>query len=267
LESGSRSGQNIANLCGHNSAKLQYYYYAPFGQLTMQGGGSPQPYQFTGREADETGLMYYRARYYNPNWGRFVSEDPMGFAGGINPFVYAGNNPVSLTDPSGKSTHDYANGNFQWLPPYPGSWLYDYCYGRNDFCWHNFLVNTRNDMRGVVRFFKGASDDLMATVAAIVESLTPGVKLSKETQQALVDSKQYIDSGTKPTWAGQNWGTPFQNREGLLPNTPGVTYTEYGVEPTAGMNAPGKFRIVTGSDGTYWYSPDHYTTFIQIIFR
>jgi hypothetical protein len=43
-------------------AVLQRYYYQPFGQLSMQGGGSPQPYQFTGREADESGLMFYRAR-------------------------------------------------------------------------------------------------------------------------------------------------------------------------------------------------------------
>jgi RHS repeat-associated protein len=83
-------------------AVLQRYYYQPFGQLSMQGGGSPQPYQFTGREADESGLMCYRARYYNPNWGRFVSADPAGFGGGINPYVYAGNNPATYGDPTGR---------------------------------------------------------------------------------------------------------------------------------------------------------------------
>jgi hypothetical protein len=41
---------------------LQHYSYQPFGQLSLSGGGSPQPYQFTGREADESGLMFYRAR-------------------------------------------------------------------------------------------------------------------------------------------------------------------------------------------------------------
>ena len=94
---------------------LQYYYYAPFGQLTMQGGGSPQPYQLTGREADETGLMYYRARYYNPGWGRFVSQDPIGFSGGINPYAYCNNNPVDAGDPTGCDevpgwVHGLANG-------------------------------------------------------------------------------------------------------------------------------------------------------------
>ena len=87
-----------------SGAIQQYYYYAPFGQATVQGGGSVQPYQFTGREADETGLMYYRARYYNPGWGRFVSQDPIGFAGGINPYVYCGNDPIGATDPSGRMT-------------------------------------------------------------------------------------------------------------------------------------------------------------------
>jgi uncharacterized protein RhaS with RHS repeats len=46
-------------------------------------------------------LMYYRARYYNPSWGRFISEDPSGFAGGINPYLYAENNPADLTDADG----------------------------------------------------------------------------------------------------------------------------------------------------------------------
>ena len=60
-------------------------------------------YRYTGREYDEdTGLYYYRNRWYDPEIGRFISEDPIGFAGGdINLYGYVGNNPLSFTDPSG----------------------------------------------------------------------------------------------------------------------------------------------------------------------
>jgi RHS repeat-associated protein len=57
---------------------------------------------FTGREWDpETNLYYYRARYYDPKIGRFISEDPIGFGGGVNFYAYALGNPVSFIDPSG----------------------------------------------------------------------------------------------------------------------------------------------------------------------
>jgi RHS repeat-associated protein len=60
-------------------------------------------YQYTGREKDEfTGLMYYRARWYDANLGRFISEDPIGFAGGdVNLYGYVWNNSQNYTDPSG----------------------------------------------------------------------------------------------------------------------------------------------------------------------
>ena len=63
-------------------------------------------YRYTGREYDEdTGLYYYRNRWYDPEIGRFISEDPIGFAGGdINLYGYVGNNPLSFTDPSGNYT-------------------------------------------------------------------------------------------------------------------------------------------------------------------
>lgn len=61
-----------------------------------------QPFLFAGREYDrETGLYYNRARYYDPGLRRFISEDPIGLAGGINLYAYAGNDPVNYTDPSG----------------------------------------------------------------------------------------------------------------------------------------------------------------------
>jgi RHS repeat-associated protein len=73
--------------------------YDPFGQILS---GTPPRHAFTGREWDsETGLYYYRARYYDPKLGRFISEDPIGFLGGINFYSYALNDPVNLTDPFG----------------------------------------------------------------------------------------------------------------------------------------------------------------------
>jgi hypothetical protein len=46
-------------------------------------------------------LSYYRARYYDPTRSRFVSEDPIGLAGGVNTFAYAGDNPTNFRDPEG----------------------------------------------------------------------------------------------------------------------------------------------------------------------
>ena len=59
---------------------------------------------FTAREYDsETGLYFYRARYYDPAIGRFISEDPIGFSGGdLNLYAYVRNNPVSRIDPYGE---------------------------------------------------------------------------------------------------------------------------------------------------------------------
>jgi len=57
---------------------------------------------FTGRRFDiETGLYYYRARYYNPHIGRFMQTDPVGYDAGINWYLYCNNNPLGLVDPFG----------------------------------------------------------------------------------------------------------------------------------------------------------------------
>lgn len=67
-------------------------------------GNAPTPNvrSFTGREWDqEIGTYYYRARYYDPNTGRFLSEDPIQFRGGSNFYEYAYNSPIRFIDPSG----------------------------------------------------------------------------------------------------------------------------------------------------------------------
>jgi RHS repeat-associated protein len=76
--------------------------YDSFGNPVATNGIGTR-YLYTGREYEGyTGLYYYRARWYDPQLGRFISEDPIGFAGGdINLYAYVRNNPVNLKDPKG----------------------------------------------------------------------------------------------------------------------------------------------------------------------
>ena len=95
-------GSTLA-LTNTSGSVVQTYRYEPYGQVTL-GTGSPSltnPYQYTGRENDGTGLYYYRARYYSPSQRRFISEDPIGLSGGANIYAYVGGNPISSVDPMG----------------------------------------------------------------------------------------------------------------------------------------------------------------------
>ncbi len=84
------------------------YTYGPFGATTVTGSSGANSLSYTGREDDGTGLKYYRARYYYPGLGRFVSEDPAGFLGGdTNLYAYVANNPLNWTDPWGLSRGDW----------------------------------------------------------------------------------------------------------------------------------------------------------------
>jgi len=84
-------------------AVVTQYNYSPFGHTEVIGTDIDQPFRFTGREYDaETGLYYYRARYYSPDMRRFISEDPLRFAAGdVNFYAYVWNNPVNFIDPMG----------------------------------------------------------------------------------------------------------------------------------------------------------------------
>lgn len=79
------------------------FFYEPYGETTSQGANFP--FQFTGRVPVSDGLYYYRARFYDPKAGKFLSEDPTGFAGGdVNLYRYVKNNPVRFIDPLGLQT-------------------------------------------------------------------------------------------------------------------------------------------------------------------
>jgi len=96
---------SIVALVDSSGNVVTTYAYDPFGNTTNSGVSNANEFQYTGRENDGNGLYYYRARYYSPVLGRFVNEDPLGFAGsGPNFYAYVFNSPTNLVDPFGLAT-------------------------------------------------------------------------------------------------------------------------------------------------------------------
>jgi RHS repeat-associated protein len=90
---------STVNLCDGSGNVLVTYAYDAFGAIRSQTGSSGNYWKFTGEQRDgESGFDYLRARYYDPEVGRFLSVDPWGEG-----FGYAGNNPVNFVDPFGLS--------------------------------------------------------------------------------------------------------------------------------------------------------------------
>lgn len=109
---------SVVDIATPTGTKIQHFIYSAFGVLLgIQDANAADittapklntSYSFTGRERDsESGLYYYRARYYDPNIGRFLQRDPHPGLQTLpmtihSAYSYAGNNPVNYTDPSGK---------------------------------------------------------------------------------------------------------------------------------------------------------------------
>ncbi len=90
----------LADSIGNRLVNL--YAYDPWGLAEAESEAVSNRFRYAGRELDAaTGLYYFRARYYDPLTGGFLSEDPIGLQGGLNPYAYAGGNPVDLRDPGG----------------------------------------------------------------------------------------------------------------------------------------------------------------------
>ncbi|MFH1062623.1 MAG: FG-GAP-like repeat-containing protein [Candidatus Omnitrophota bacterium] len=90
---------SVTNITDVNNQTVKTYQYDSFGNIKSTTGSLNQPFTYTGREYDsESGLYYYRARYYDPSIGRFLQEDPVW---DTNLYAYVGNNPVNYVDPDG----------------------------------------------------------------------------------------------------------------------------------------------------------------------
>jgi RHS repeat-associated protein len=93
---------NVLGLFNGTNHVVNQYRYDPWGNPELVSEQVPNPVRYAARYRDwSTGLDYNRNRWYDPHTGRFASEDPLGLAGGINLYAYAGNNPVDFQDPYG----------------------------------------------------------------------------------------------------------------------------------------------------------------------
>ena len=99
--------QSTVGLTNTSGAVVETHRYEAFG---MSSGNTLTRYGFTGRETDTaTGLIYYRARWFEPKQGRFITEDPLGFEVNGNHYTYVNNSPLILIDPMGLQPNNGAS--------------------------------------------------------------------------------------------------------------------------------------------------------------
>ncbi len=93
---------------------IEQYDYTEFGQVSFYDGSMnsitgtaySNRYLYTGREYNQNlGIYYYRARFYSPEIGRFLTPDPMLFVDGPNVYGYCRNNSIKYSDPFGYDTY------------------------------------------------------------------------------------------------------------------------------------------------------------------
>lgn len=102
---------SVGALIDSTGAIANRYRYAPFGTLEDSLESVTNPIRFAGREYDSDAQLYYnRTRYYDPQLGRFISEDPLGIGAGLNQYAYANDDPINLNDPDGRCPRNPAQG-------------------------------------------------------------------------------------------------------------------------------------------------------------
>ncbi|WP_410210302.1 RHS repeat-associated core domain-containing protein [Aquirhabdus sp.] len=137
-----------------------------FGAVKPIESGAQINLRFPGQYYDEaTGLYYNHNRYYNPELGRYMEPDPTGLDSGLNPYAYAGNNPVNSVDPTGL----YEDGGRHWL----GEDLNTQVYSMNPDSYHGSLNINNTCWSGFTGSNNGVVDSYSPYGSESIEAVYP----------------------------------------------------------------------------------------------
>ncbi|MGC2531302.1 MAG: RHS repeat-associated core domain-containing protein [Candidatus Acidiferrum sp.] len=225
---------SITSLSNAAGALAQTYTFDSFGNQTASTGSLTNSFRYTAREFDsETSLYYMRARYFDPQVGRFISEDPIGFSGDINVYRYSFNSPVNLDDPSGLA------------PGLPGFCRKDY-----EGCAKKAFGKTQGNVPGSDRSIPGyeaALDVFQASLLVGADAPTVAITMAFESNSNLypatnLNSNGSIDIGPMQlnTDTANNGG--FHLFPGSLTDAQG-----YFPAPNAAFNGDPLANIMTGA--------------------
>jgi RHS repeat-associated protein len=197
------------------------------GNLSCEADGSWRSgignrYLWQGREYSwRTGLYYFRARWYDPITGRWLSNDPIGISGGLNQYVFCANNPVNFVDPRGQEVYEVRPGLYYDTSSGETFWSSDpaACYkwiqskrfwGLGAFFLMLGILSEYNDECPAGRTF----DDIMGSDDLFKQWL--GHKHPKDQPLSPLESQKVWDrlkeKGKNPTWQpghpGREWDVP-----------------------------------------------------------
>jgi len=197
---------SVISLTNSTSVLANTYGYDSFGNTTASTGIFSNPLQYTGRETDsEASLRYYRARYFDSQVGRFISEDPERFAAGTNFYPYVLNNPVRFRDPSGKNP--FALPLPWWLWPTGDGILTTICF-ESDVC--ETVIVVGGVIVGVAAITYLAYDALSKPNAKAKPS-PRGPKCEKDCAKIKLACIDMCSETTLPTNNRSSQGFPFFN--------------------------------------------------------
>jgi RHS repeat-associated protein len=193
---------------------LERYRYSAYGERSVfDAGGSPlawsmidNPFGFQGHiQDDRTGLVQARTRWYLPEWGRFLTQDPLGFAAGPNRYVFASSAPLSYRDPLGLGQ----TGNWYDLLEAPdlhlGSivhpgWTTDDMHRWLGEHWDELSDQDREMMADLIGV-SGYLDEFLQSVAEI--PLNSPYRFARETTGFIVEVDAAIKAGEEERWQDQ----------------------------------------------------------------
>lgn len=178
------------------------YSYDAFGSSRTHAGTSLQNFTYTGEQVDpEAGLVYLRARYYDPETGRFINKDNWGGRNdkpqSLNKYIYVVNNPIKSIDPSGAIFEDLVEKgqNINYNLTHPGDYFVGMKNALADPIARGLILDEISDNSDYVKY---ASATVGFTPGYVVfEAVSKGADLinSSDTMRGMLSVEVPISTG------------------------------------------------------------------------